>query len=34
MVSLILIGLIGGVLTSLSPCIIPVLPWFGRERRG
>ena len=26
MVSLILIGLIGGVLTSLSPCIIPVLP--------
>lgn len=26
MVSLILIGFIGGVLTSLSPCIIPVLP--------
>jgi len=26
MVSLVLIGLLGGLITSISPCILPVLP--------
>ncbi|GAA1473098.1 cytochrome c biogenesis protein CcdA [Corynebacterium felinum] len=37
-ISLILIGLVGGILTSLSPCILPVLPLIlavsgGQKRR-
>ena len=38
MTTLILIGLIGGFITGISPCILPVLPVIflsgGRSRSG